>query len=187
VDVRIISATNRSLRTMVADGRFREDLYYRLCGDVIKAKPLAGHAEDIPVLVRHFLQTNPDEHNPRQITAEAMEHLVNRPWPGNVRELKHFVLLLCHHAAGAKQINISVLEGAEGTSASPCVARSLYKDQKERTVNEFDTNYFRQLLQKHSGNINRASKEAGMDHSNLIKRLKALGISADDFRGGGEI
>jgi two-component system, NtrC family, response regulator GlrR len=185
-DIRVISATNRNLQAMVADGRFREDLYYRLRGDVIAASPLAGRTEDIPSLVRHFLQTSTTARCPNQITAEVIERLVNRPWPGNIRELKHFVHLLCHRAAGAKRINMAILEEVEKQGIAPHTVHSSYKDQKKSVENDFDAGYFRQLLQKHSGNLNRASKEAGIDHSNLIKKLRALGISADEFREGGE-
>jgi two-component system response regulator AtoC len=93
VDVRVIAATNRSLREEVAAGRFREDLFYRLNVIAIHMPPLSERTEDIPALVNHFL----DKHRysatstPARITEGAMEKLLRHDWPGNVRELENIV------------------------------------------------------------------------------------------------
>jgi len=182
VDIRIISATNRRLEAMIAQGQFRDDLYYRLKGDMIVTKPLGEHAEDIPSLVHHFVARESDTGAPATITAEAVEYLAGREWPGDIRELKHSVRLLCHAARGRKRINMATVEAViKGKTARPEPDTS-YKVEKSHVLGQFEKDYFARLLNKYEGNLNRASREAGMDRSNLIKKLKALGIRADEYR-----
>jgi DNA-binding NtrC family response regulator len=95
VDVRIVSATNRDLARMVEEGKFREDLYYRIHVLTVAVPPLRERREDIPLLVRHFLAEHAKqagEAAPRQIADEAMEILMGHPWPGNVRQLRNEIL-----------------------------------------------------------------------------------------------
>src|SRR5579872_2865812 len=93
VDVRIIAATNIDLRQAVRDGKFREDLFYRLNVIAIELPPLRGRREDIPLLTNHFLRRFAEENGlqPRQFTPDAMRALVDYDWPGNVRELENVV------------------------------------------------------------------------------------------------
>src|SRR5439155_10704606 len=90
VDVRIIGATNRSLEKLVQEGRFREDLYYRLNVVKIDLPPLRERREDIPLLAAYFAEkyTRPGD-VPKRIPPEAMDILMNYPWPGNIRELEN--------------------------------------------------------------------------------------------------
>lgn len=91
-NARIIAATNRSLETVVSDGRLREDLYYRLCVFPIHVPPLRNRASDIGLLARHFLcQLNEENGSQRKFTPEALNRLQSHTWPGNVRELKNQV------------------------------------------------------------------------------------------------
>jgi len=93
IDVRVVAATNQSLRELVEGGRFRSDLYYRLNVLYIYLPPLRERRDDIPLLVRRYVQEFSTQHDRpfRGISAEAMEQLVSYPWPGNVRELRNFV------------------------------------------------------------------------------------------------
>ena len=93
VDVRIIAATNVDLRQMVREGRFREDLFYRLNVISLDLPPLRQRREDIPLLVQHFLQKYSEENElpRRRITTEALRPLVSYSWPGNVRELENTI------------------------------------------------------------------------------------------------
>jgi transcriptional regulator with PAS, ATPase and Fis domain len=93
VDVRIIAATNVDLKLLVREGKFREDLFYRLNVITIDLPPLRQRKEDIPLLVEHFLRKYSDENERqiRQITTEALRALVNYSWPGNVRELENVI------------------------------------------------------------------------------------------------
>ena len=117
VDVRVLAATNRSLRDAVALGEFRDDLYYRLNVLNIYLPPLRERRDDIPLLVRRFVRALAREHDRtfRGITPEAMERLVNAPWPGNVRQLHNLIesmVVLAHGAEiRASDIPIDILEG----------------------------------------------------------------------------
>lgn len=91
VDVRVIAATNRDIKEDIGNGRFRDDLYYRLCGVVIKIPSLDERRDDIPVLVRHFLATHGGGRQNMTITSKGMDRLISRNWPGNVRELENVI------------------------------------------------------------------------------------------------
>src|SRR6185312_5184407 len=118
VDVRVVAATNRSLRDAVALGEFRDDLYYRLSVLNIYLPPLRERREDIPLLVRRFIRELAREHDRtfRGITADALERLVNAPWPGNVRQLRNLIESMVVLAPGAEiraaDIPLDILEGA---------------------------------------------------------------------------
>jgi DNA-binding NtrC family response regulator len=117
VDVRVVAATNRSLRDAVALGEFRDDLYYRLSVLNIYLPPLRERREDIPLLVRRFIRELAREHDRtfRGITPDALERLVNAPWPGNVRQLRNLIESMVVLAPGAEiraaDIPLDVLEG----------------------------------------------------------------------------
>jgi transcriptional regulator with GAF, ATPase, and Fis domain len=102
VDVRIIAATNVDLRTMVDDGRFREDLYYRLHVITVNLPPLRSRKEDVPLLVQHFLEKYGEENNRRELelAPEALDLLLEYDWPGNVRELENVIERLLVTAPG---------------------------------------------------------------------------------------
>ncbi len=91
VDVRVLAATNHDLQRGIADGTFREDLFYRLNVIHIGVPPLRERSEDIPLLVEHFLEQFGDSKQPVQLTSDDMKALTSYPWPGNVRELKNVI------------------------------------------------------------------------------------------------
>src|SRR5262249_3870385 len=117
VDVRVLAATNRSLRDAVSLGEFRDDLYYRLSVLNIYLPPLRERREDIPVLVRRFVRALAREHDRtfRGITPEAMGQLVNAPWPGNVRQLRNLIesMVVLAHREGVQGSDVphDLLEG----------------------------------------------------------------------------
>src|SRR5262249_23491731 len=122
VDVRIIAATNSDLARMVADGEFREDLFYRLNVIPIQLPSLRDRKEDIPLLVQHFLEKFRTElapgRGPITISQEAMRRLMTYHWPGNVRQLENIVERAVAFSAGRSQIDIDDLpvevQGARG-------------------------------------------------------------------------
>ena len=107
-DVRIIAATNQDLEQQCQRKEFREDLYYRLSGMIIKTVPLAQRREDIPELIDHFIALYAREYGlpPLKCTPEAVALLCSREWPGNVRQLRHTIFRLCHfaHSHGLEEI-----------------------------------------------------------------------------------
>src|SRR6195256_4506114 len=115
VDVRVIAATNGDLRRMVADGQFREDLFYRLNVIPVAVPPLRDRREDIPLLVQHFLDKfrpeTPDggARTPMTVSQQAMRHLMSYPWPGNVRQLENAVERALAFGAGRSQIDVTDL------------------------------------------------------------------------------
>jgi two-component system response regulator PilR (NtrC family) len=98
--VRVIAASNRDLLQLVADGAFREDLYYRLNVIPIQLPPLRDRKEDIPLLVDHFLRKNAAGQGPKRVSPEALKRLISYRWPGNVRELENTIERLAILAEG---------------------------------------------------------------------------------------
>jgi DNA-binding NtrC family response regulator len=173
-DVRVISATNRDLETMVADGRFRSDLFYRLRGARIILVPLRDHAEDIPALIGHFLGEGQFA-----IAPEAMQALHSFGWPGNVRELKMTIAGLKATASG-KIITLDSVRRVLGAVFVQSVTSNpvhAYHEFKQNVLRAMEKEYFQSLLQDAHGNIALAARYARIDRKNLYGKLKQFGIS----------
>ncbi len=169
VDIRILSATNRDLETMVREGTFRKDLYFRLKGGVITTEPLCRHPEDIPHLIHHFLALHG---NKKQLTNDAMALFSEYPWPGNVRELRHTMNHLISASRGQRRIN------------SDSVRMILKIDHEEAAIvsyhaakSAFERSYFLDLFHKYNGTMSRMAVVAGLHRPNLIRKCKELGIA----------
>ncbi|MBN1947441.1 MAG: sigma 54-interacting transcriptional regulator [Bradymonadales bacterium] len=193
VDVRVIVATNRDLEQMIAAGRFRQDLFYRLAKVRLKIPPLRGRNEDIAVLVDHFLrQAGYTGRKTPVVTADALDVLSAYSWPGNVRELKNIIERAAALCEG-RRITGDFLRGQlgmnAGTSASdpafpPAAPFSSHflpsenevvvplKDAKERILSDFEREYLRQLLDRHRQNVSQVAREAQIDRRHLYRLLK---------------
>ncbi len=191
-DIRIIAATNQDLETRIRERRFREDLYYRLCGFVIKTEPLSERTEDIPLLVRHFIRIyaqHSDQEEPF-ITSEAINILASRSWPGNVRQLKYAVFKLCHFARGGVITHELISEIDRKTYASCNKTRpptqdcklEQYKIAKEKAIAEFDRRYFTSLLETARGNLKETLTISGLHKKNFYLKTKRLGLNPKDFK-----
>ena len=171
IDARIIAATNSDLDKGIKEGRFREDLYYRLAVIVIKLPSLRERAGDIPLLAKallhKFVAQNTKE--PREFSPQALRALVQHSWPGNVRELENRVKRAVI-MAGSRQIMPADLELAGGTETMP--GRSL-KDAREAAEREVIT----QALLRHGGKISPAAAELGISRPTLYELMEKLGIS----------
>ncbi|HEY4222322.1 MAG TPA: sigma 54-interacting transcriptional regulator [Myxococcota bacterium] len=187
VDVRIVAATNRDLRGMVARGEFREDLYYRLAVVTIELPPLRERPEDIEVLVDHFLTGLKLDRTalPEGALARFMEH----PWPGNARELKNAVeravvlgetrFLTSSEGPSSAPASTAPAEGATGSyTVDPS---KLYKDQKSDVIAAFEERYVRLLMKEHQGNVSAAARVAGIDRMSLHKILARYGLEAREL------
>lgn len=173
-DIRVVSATNRDLLKMVEEGRFRKDLYFRLRGASICTEPLSEHPEDIPLLAQHF--TRLMGHS-KVFLPDALDILTRQTWHGNIRELKHAVDLLCSASLDRKKIGgDTVRDLLKVEAGSP--ANLPFSEAK---VN-FERDYFAHALQRNEGNVSRVAREVGLYRPNLIRKLRELGLDADQFR-----
>jgi len=172
VDVRVVAATNRNLRTEVVAGRFREDLYYRLTMLEIRVPALAERAGDVPVLAQHFLKKfNQAYGRPLEgLTRRAMARLVRHSWPGNVRELENVISSACITAA-SEMIDVEDLPeslrraGAEAEAGAEERRRLL-------TLDEVRREHIERVLQSCQGNRLRAAQMLGIGRTSLYRFLK---------------
>ncbi len=200
VDVRIVAATNRDLKPMIAGGTFREDLFYRLNVVPIQLPPLRDRADDIGALAKHFLRLAANDGLPmRQLDEAAIALLERQPWRGNVRELQNTIYRLALMARDdvidIDTINSVIIEGMapSGVSeddgfgaalqgwlgtAGPMPGR-LY----QRALAAFEKPLFEHALQQTAGNQLRAAELLGINRNTLRKRLVDLGIEPDRFNG----
>ncbi|MDE3000658.1 MAG: sigma-54 dependent transcriptional regulator [Gemmatimonadota bacterium] len=191
VDVRMISATNRDLADEISLGRFREDLYYRLKVVDIFLPPLRDRREDIPLLVRHFLDQCNQRHEKAvtEVPPDVMRLLTSYAWPGNIRELMHAVERAVIFAEG------SVLSGdllpdeirAEGAESTGDGAAGWhdgvsFQDAKQQSVLAFEAAFIRSALEHHKGNMSRTAPAIGMKRQALQQKVRELGIDPEIYR-----
>jgi DNA-binding NtrC family response regulator len=171
VDVRILSATNADLDQAVAEGRFREDLFYRLNAVEIRLPPVRERREDIPLLAAHFLAASGRKYGRPELRLNpaAVEALLRHPWPGNVRELRHAVeravLLAEGDAVGVEH------PGRRQAPDGSLRLENMQLDDAERIL-------IRKAISRNRGNISRAAEDLGISRSALYRRLKRHGLQA---------
>ena len=163
VRVRVVSATNADLPAMIRDGRFREDLYYRLNAVELKLAPLAERPDDILPLARHFLPEG------RRLAADAERALLRHAWPGNVRELRNVV-----QRAALLSANGDIRADALGLPPVPVPMVS-----PPSAVDEPDRAAIEAALARHGGVLAQAAQELGLSRQALYRRLDRLGIRRD--------
>ena len=205
VDVRIVAATHRDLRTMVSTGSFREDLYFRLSVMSVELPPLRDRGDDILVLAEKFIADTarrlPDGKHAPALGPAARLALLRQPWPGNVRELKNTIeratylaapglaapgiiepgdLHLGRAPASAQRSSPDPAASPDALSPGALDLAALYaipfKEAKQALLDDFETRYFTHLLAAHDGNLSRASAEAGITRYYLRELLKRLGL-----------
>jgi transcriptional regulator with PAS, ATPase and Fis domain len=166
VNIRLLSATNKDLGSMIHADKFREDLLYRINSIIIKVPPLRERREDIPLIALHYIRKISSINNKdiRSISPAAMEMLIDFPWPGNVRRL---INALEHSAATCKGDIIEV------TDLPDYLIFEKKSEASERRVNPDD---IRTALSMHKGNRTLAAKHLGISRVTLWKRLKAMGL-----------
>lgn len=183
VDVRVVSATARDLTHEIAEGRFREDLYYRLNVVPVTIPGLAERREDIPALVDHFMAHYASERRvpTPAVAPDAMVALQSYEWPGNVRQLRNIVERTIIMAPGDRigQIDLDMLPpdvlgdpGELGGGATAIMGAPL-REARET----FEREYLRVQIRRFSGNISRTANFIGMERSALHRKLKLLGIT----------
>jgi DNA-binding NtrC family response regulator len=178
VDVRIVSATNRDLRELVEDGKFREDLFYRINVIDIVLPPLRERRGDVTLLAHTFLERhrNPRNSRLRDFSPEALQALEAYAWPGNVRELQNVVERACALAEGETITAADLPEHIRNPAAAPATAPEAsihlrFKDAKARWIDEMEASYVSQILRRHRGNISQAARAAGVDRTTFHRLL----------------
>lgn len=176
VDVRLIAATHRNLWTMIREGKFREDLFYRLNVFPVEIPPLRERREDIPLLVHHFVArfARMMEKRIEAIPGRAMDALTNAPWPGNVRELENFIER-CAILTRGDQLFVPLNELAGSAPMSPIPATS-FQDAERRAILE--------ALRACSGRLagrGGAAERLGLKRTTLQRKMERLNISRSDY------
>ena len=171
LDIRLIAATNRDLRTEINRSRFRSDLYYRLNTFCLRVPPLRERREDIPLLVAHYYEQLGGGEPAAPLLADFARH----DWPGNVRELR---------AAVERAVLLddpTVWRGIADAAAPATIDdKASFREAKERAVAAWEREYVSALIAKHQGNISRAARAVRMDRNHLRELMLRHGVRAED-------
>ena len=182
VDVRVVAATNKNLAAEIEGGRFREDLFYRLNVVPIQVPSLRERREDIPMLVRHFVDRMSTKKVPsKRFTAEAILLLEAMEWPGNIRELRNTVERLLILTAGETVRSEEVDLLVAGTAGGSSLGRELlsvdtfgqFKEAAERA-------FILQKLRENDWNVSETARRIDMPRSNLYKKIERFGLVRED-------
>ncbi|MCB2198069.1 sigma-54 dependent transcriptional regulator [bacterium] len=187
-EARILAATNIDLHDAMRDGRFREDLFYRLEMFTIHVPPLRERKGDITLLVDHFLVRAAHEMKTpvKHFSKEALDAFHTYDWPGNIRELRNAVLsaalIATEEEIGIRHLNPRlVTKGSASGSADRVPATwaemdTMRQEAADAASREVETRFLRELLIRHSGNISKAAEQIGIHRSNLHRMLKRCGL-----------
>ncbi len=189
IDVRIVAATNKDIKQMIAENSFRQDLFYRLSVLPVHLPPLKERREDIPLLVRHFLEKEAIKAGilEKKVTTEAMQCMVAYAWPGNIRELENLIRYLMVTAEEDyieyANLPLHIKEGAPGIDpaygkggGSPDSAAAFEENLTAMTWPQLEKEYVISLLKKHNWNITWAAKTSGINRSTFASRMRKLNI-----------
>jgi DNA-binding NtrC family response regulator len=188
VDVRVLAATHRDLKALAADGRFREDLLFRLRVVEIELPPLRERSGDVLLLARHFLAASRPG---LALAPEAERALLGYPWPGNVRELANALERAAIFCRDGLVCPADLPREVGGTAGGGPAAASIlawdpdddFVTAKKKVVNSFEREIVTAALREAGGNISQAARRLGLHRQNLQQKLHELGISAEGFRG----
>ena len=187
VDIRLIAAANENLQELVTEGGFREDLFFRLNVIMMEIPPLRERKEDVPLLVEHFLQkyNRLERKNIQSVSEDAMTIMVNYVWPGNVRELENFI----HRAVVVKKSPIinprdlpaEMTQSIKGERRNLTTRSKNFNEAKRQAVESFEKRFIIEALKEFQGNVSKASRSMDLDRRNLQRKMKALGITPQDY------
>lgn len=168
VDIRLVCATNCDLMKMVSEGRFREDLLYRINTIMIEVPPLRDRVDDIPILANYFLRVHSERYNkgPMKISTHALEKLANHDWPGNVRELQHSI---------EKAVIMSenpLLKPSDFVFTASRMRSAL----QEMTLEEMERKMITESLRKYDNNISVVAGKLGITRQTLYNKMKVYGL-----------
>jgi DNA-binding NtrC family response regulator len=188
VRARFIAATNKDLKQLMQEGRFREDLYYRLNVFTIHLPPLRERKTDIPLLVDFFIKRQNEQLNRRvkAIADEALQVLLNYDFPGNVRELQNMIISAMTQEKGEVLTLRSFhpyLNSPEPSSSGkiPIVAENM-RAARRHVMQQFEEQFVRHLLTLTGGNVTHAAERAGIERQSFQRLMRRYGIRSQDFR-----
>lgn len=186
VDVRLIFATNKNLKKLVEENKFREDLYYRLNVFPIILPPLRERKEDIPELAKHFIRKYAEKFNRKEpiIDVDTMQMLQNYHWPGNVRELEHTMerLMILVEGEEITPIHISNILYKTETQRKFHIPKDIYelnslkKQIRETSIHEIEKLFLLEALARNNWNISKAALDVSMQRPNFQALMKKYGI-----------
>jgi two-component system nitrogen regulation response regulator NtrX len=187
VDVRVLAASNKNLLKEIEKGTFRDDLYYRLNVVPIIVPPLRERREDIPLLIRHFMNVHAEEQGLRvkEVSPEAMAVFQQYDWPGNIRELRNLIERLMIMVPGPvidpAQTGLSLQARPVGSTSQPTspAVNPLFTqsyDSLRDARNAFEKDYIARKLREHHWNISRTAEELKIERSHLHRKIKLLDV-----------
>lgn len=175
-NVRVVAATNRDLLVMSQEGTFRADLFYRLNAFTIYVPPLRQRREDIPALVKHFINNHDFSRRVnKHLSEEALAKLVAYPWPGNIRELKNMVeraIILSGDTARILPGHIMLSDCAVSTTAAPASKGVSLDFEQIPTLDDLEKHYLHLLLDKFNGHRGKVARTLGISERNVYRLLK---------------
>jgi DNA-binding NtrC family response regulator len=168
VDVRVIAATNRDVQKMVEEGKFREDLWYRLNVVRLTVPPLCERPADIPLLVHHFLKRYNERYKlDTRLADSGVKVMEEYSWPGNIRQLQHMVERLTILAPGGRIDNAAVRQAIEQMDS---------RESSSETLADTEAEQVRRVLAATNGNKSRAAKVLGIERKTLYRKLERMGL-----------
>jgi two-component system nitrogen regulation response regulator NtrX len=187
-DVRVLAATNKDLEKEMEEGRFRQDLYYRLNVIPLRIPPLRDRKEDILLLVNRFLRdfALKEGDTEKRVTDDVIASLMRHNWPGNVRELKNIIerLVIMTPTGVISKCDISPLfeeGGKEVLPTDPGISSNSFRTAKQ----DFERQYIICKLREFDGNISRTAEAIGLERSNLHKKIRSYGLEVKNDSGEG--
>jgi len=187
VDVRVIGATNRSLKSLVREGKFREDLFYRLNVVKINLPPLRHRPEDISLLVAHFIGKHARSvESPKQITAPALKVLLHHTWPGNIRELENAIESACVTSRDLRLIDVEDLPSELGAPDTPLPPCSIDPDkplaeQIREAVAQIESQFIRKALVKTHGHVGKSAHICGLSRRCISTKMAKYRLDRLEF------
>ncbi|MEW6600314.1 MAG: sigma-54 dependent transcriptional regulator [Nitrospirota bacterium] len=176
VDVRVICATNRDLREMIRENKFREDLFYRINVLTVPLPPLRKRAEDIPLLVKRFLEGR------KKIHPSSLTMLYGYEWPGNVRELKNLIERLVTLTDDDTIMPEDIPPEIGSMAYIKDIKGESYSEIKNKVINEFNRSIINRYLVKYDGNVLKAAEALKLDRANFQRLMRKSNISSSKFR-----
>jgi len=191
VDVRVIAATNVELGAAVEQGKFRQDLFYRLNVVTLRVPPLRERLDDLPLLAAHFLKKHGGE-TPPTLSPDALDALIEYAWPGNVRELEnailHAIAMRRGQEIGTESLPPQIggrVRPTNGTARANGDSEDLgtsLTEAKRRAASDFEKRYLKRVMEKSKGSVSEAARLSGLDRTNFRRLLQRHGLDPATFR-----